>query len=84
MYPVDDAVSPVPPGTVDLTRGLKWTSLTKICFKLNNITSIDTSLVTIYTHIELASERKQFNISCLFCVYLEHYSLCSARQSHHM
>ncbi|CAI8048087.1 Nischarin [Geodia barretti] len=44
VYPVDDAVSPVPPGTVDLTRGLKWTSLTKICFKLNNITSIDTSL----------------------------------------
>jgi Leucine-rich repeat (LRR) protein len=44
VYPVDDAASPVPRGTVDLTRGLKWTSLTKICFKLNNITSIDTSL----------------------------------------
>ena len=54
VYPVDDALSPLPAGSLDLSRALKWTSLTKICFKLNNITSIDTSLVGIVIHISWA------------------------------
>ena len=43
VYSADCALSL--PTTVDLSKALKWSHLNKICFKLNNISSIDKSLV---------------------------------------
>ena len=55
MYPVDTALPH--PATMDLSRALPWTYLKIICFKLNSIQTIDSSLVIIviitYMHVHV-------------------------------
>ena len=55
VYPVDTALPH--PATVDLSRALPWTYLKIICFKLNSIQTIDSSLVIIviitYMHVHV-------------------------------